>query len=309
MDSIVQARHARGDRSMGWFWLLALLAAAPGCGTTRVTDTARTATEQLLVSQAVDKAITEIDSRALAGKPVFFDAQYIEANPDRGYLVSSLRQHLLANGCHLVEDRAKATYIVEARSGGLGTDRHQVLIGVPQMNLPGVMPGQPSLIPEIPLAKKTDQKGVAKIAVFAYNRQTGLPVWQSGVVQEFSTSKDTWLFGAGPFRKGTLGESTSIAGKDVAIPLLSGKDENQIPRTLPGIGVTQAAVWTEAPPASTQGASEPNPIKPVSTPLDKAPPPVTRASWPAPAKPHAVEGDYLLPANGWQSLPPLEGNR
>ena len=47
-----------------------------------------------------------------------------------------------------------------------------------------------------PFSKKTDQKGVAKLAVFAYNRKTGRPVWQSGVVQSEGTSKDTWVAGA-----------------------------------------------------------------------------------------------------------------
>lgn len=306
MDSIVLGRNARGAAGTGWYWLLALLATASGCGTTRVTDTSRTATEQLLVSQAVDKAVSEIDCRVLAGKPVFFDIQYIEASPDRGYLVSSLRQHLLASGCHLMEDRAKAAFIVEARSGGIGTDRHQVLVGVPQMNLPGVMPGQPSMVPEIPLAKKTDQKGVAKIALFAYNRQTGLPVWQSGVVQEDSTSKDTWVFGAGPFRRGSLGESTSIAGKEVAIPMLSGKDESPTPKNLPGLNVTKAAVWKEN---AEESPSEPNSIKTVSTATEKPAPSPPQPLSPDPLRSRLRESESLPFPNGLQPLPDLDSKK
>jgi hypothetical protein len=235
-------------------WRLAMVAAlaAAGCGTTRVSDTQRTATEQLLVSNAVDQAVSQLDFRVLAGKPVYFDAQYLAGSIDRGYVVSSLRQHLLASGCILQEDRPQATYVVEARSGGIGTDRHQVLIGVPEMNVPSLLPGQPTLIPEIPLAKRTDQKGVAKLAVFAYNRRTGRPVWQSGVVRMVSTSKDTWLLGAGPFRQGTIGEGTEFAGEPVRIPqipfaLLGGKAPGGT-QPLPAIEVTRAASWTEPPP-------------------------------------------------------------
>lgn len=241
----------RGMRCAGP-WRLALIAAvtAAGCGTTRVTDTQRTATEQLLVSNAVDQAISQLDFRILAGKPVYFDAQYLAGSIDRGYVVSSLRQHLLASGCILQEDRAQATYVVEARSGGIGTDRHQLLIGVPEMNVPSLLPGQPTLIPEIPLAKRTDQKGVAKLAVFAYNRRTGRPVWQSGVVRMVSTSKDTWLLGAGPFRQGTIGDGTEFAGEplripQIPLPLVSGKAPENTPP--PAIEVTRAASWTEAP--------------------------------------------------------------
>src|SRR5260370_26930149 len=94
---------------------LTALAFVAGCGTTRMTDTQRTATEQLLLSNAVDQAVSQLDLRWLADKSVFFDPQYLDGSVDRGYLVSSLRQQLLASGCALQDDRAKATYIVEAR--------------------------------------------------------------------------------------------------------------------------------------------------------------------------------------------------
>jgi hypothetical protein len=194
----------------------------------------------LLVSNAIDQSVSQLDFRALAGKPVFFDPQHLAAGPGHGYVVSSLRQQLLACGCLLQESRVAATYVVEVRSGAIGTDQYSVLFGVPQMSVPSVLPGQPSLIPEIPLAKKTDQKGVAKIPVFAYNRRTGRPVWQSGVVQAEGTSKDTWVLGAGPFRRGTLGEATDIAGAQVSIPLLSGKEGGQA-EAVPAQAVTRRA--------------------------------------------------------------------
>src|SRR6516225_2644969 len=73
-----------------------LLSPLLGCGTTRMSDTQRTATEQLLISNAIDQAVSQVDFRPLAGKSVYFDPQYLEGTVDRGYLVSSLRQHLLA---------------------------------------------------------------------------------------------------------------------------------------------------------------------------------------------------------------------
>src|SRR5262245_29920299 len=130
--------------------LLVLLALAAGCGTTRQTDTSRSATEMLLVSRAIDRSVGQMDFSVLAGKTVYFDPQYLDSTPDKGYLVGSLRQALLAHGALLQEERAKAAYVVEARAGGLGTDRFSLLVGVPQMNVPALVPGQPSMIPEIP---------------------------------------------------------------------------------------------------------------------------------------------------------------
>lgn len=246
---------------------IALVCGVAGCGTTRVTDTSRTASEMLLVSQAVDEAVAKFDFSPLAGKAVFLDTQFLEGVVDRGYVVSTLRQQLLAHGAMLLEDRTKAQYVVEARSGGVGTDRHSLLFGVPQMSVPAFVPGQPTQIPEIALVKKTDQKGVAKLAVFAYHRTTGRAVWQSGAVESVSTLKDTWVFGAGPFSKGSVHQETLLAGEPlpkVPIPFLPGGEAEETapvrrptvarlfkqvdpPRPAAVAGLTGAAVLAEPP--------------------------------------------------------------
>jgi len=235
-----RTRFYRWLRKFGMFCLF-----LTGCGTTRLTDTLRTGTEQLLVSNAIDQAVSQLDFRHLAGKTVFLDSQFLEGVIDRGYLISSVRQHLVASGCYLQEDRAKAKYVVEVRSGGVGTNRSALLVGIPQMNVPTFVPGQPSSIPEIPFAKKTDQEGVAKIAVFCYNRLNGQPVWQSGVVQSISTSKDTWVFGAGPFQQGSIRKGLEFAGEPIPVPTFSMKPANENDPTAPAISVSQAASWLE----------------------------------------------------------------
>ena len=193
--------------------LLALLLA--GCGTTKMTDSPRAATEMLLVSQAVDLAVAKIDFSPLNGQAVFLDTSALEKDVvDKGYLVSVVRQQLLAHGALLQEERFRAVYVVELRAGAVGTDRHSVMIGTPAVTLPSVVPGLPvTSIPEIALAKKNDQRGVAKIGVFAYNRVTGRAVWQSGAVESTSQIKDTWVFGAGPFTRGTIRQRTELAGE------------------------------------------------------------------------------------------------
>ncbi|MCS7305610.1 MAG: hypothetical protein NZ602_10955 [Thermoguttaceae bacterium] len=193
-----------------------------GCGTTRWTDTSRTATEQLLLSDAIDRAVSQVDFRALAGRTVYLDAQPVQGLTDAPYLISTVRQQLLASGCILKEKREEAEYVVELRAGALGTDRHDILFGIPATQLPSVflLNGIPTNIPEIPFIKRTQQQGVAKIAVFAYNRTTGRPAWQSGVVAAQSKAKSTWVFGAGPFQRGTIYEGTAFAGSKLDVPLI-----------------------------------------------------------------------------------------
>jgi len=200
-----------------------------GCGTTRWSDTRRTATEQLLISDAMDRAVSRFDFRAVAGKKIYLDATYIKYTTDSDYLISSMRQHMLAGGCILMDRRDDADYIVEVRAGAVGTDRRDVLFGVPATKVPAMLPvpGVPTNIPELPLATKTEQRAVAKIAVFAYNRHTGRPIWQSGVVPVESTAKDIWFLGAGPFQRGTIYDGTSFAGDKIKIPLIYPGDDDE----------------------------------------------------------------------------------
>jgi hypothetical protein len=195
--------------------LPACLLVVAGCGTTRSSDTTRTATEQLLISDAVDRAVQSVNLGPLAGQSVFLDDSRLSDAVDKNYIVSTLRQHMLASGCILRDTRDQADFIVEARAGAVGTDRNDLLFGIPATNVPQILPvqGVPAAIPEVPLAKRRDQRGVAKISMFAYQRQTGLPVWQSGLAIQESSSNDVWLFGAGPFQHGTIYDGPRVAGQ------------------------------------------------------------------------------------------------
>lgn len=190
-------------RNIGW---LAVLLILTGCGTTRMSDTSRTATEQLLLSDAIDRAINKIDFGVLRGESVYLDETPLSGVEDKNYIVSTLRQQILANGATLQDSRSDANMIVEARAGVVGTGRNDLLYGVPAINLPTIapMPGVPTSLPEIPIVKRTDQQGIAKIAVFAYERETGEPIWQSGQSLASSNARNLWFVGAGPFQTGVL---------------------------------------------------------------------------------------------------------
>lgn len=282
-------RLFRGEFCLCGCALACLFLAAPGCGTTRMSDTARTATEQLLISNAIDKSINEMDFSVLAGREVWLDATFLEGIVDKNYIVSSLRQQLLAYGALVKEKREEATYVVEARAGVVGTNRHEVLLGIPALQVPVLagMTGVPSQIPEIPFAKTTDQKGVAKLAVFAYNQRTGEPLWQSGAFPMISNAKDTWVLGTGPFQEGTIYDSRRFAGSRIMTPFSQPPRE---PSRQPEVPVTAEAIFDER----TQTASEDAPD------LSQAPPeggaPGLQQPQPAPrrATPEGVPTGYIL---------------
>jgi hypothetical protein len=256
-----------------------------GCGTTKWTDSSRTATEQLLISDAMDRAISRMDFRALSGKTVYLDDTAVKKLTDGSYMVSTVRQHMLASGCILKENKNEADYVVELRAGAIGTDRHDVLYGVPMLTVPAIpLVGSavPSQIPEIPFVKKTDQRAVAKIAAFAYNRKTGHPVWQSGVIPMESKAKAVWVFGAGPFQKGSIYEGMSFAGDRLRIPLVEpGKEGRHAER----VSVADEAYFPEpqeelaratppggTPPGAEVGTGSPSGVVQTSHHAEQSPP-------------------------------------
>jgi hypothetical protein len=215
----------------------ALIAAAcAGCGTTKQAE----ATQQLLSSDAVDRAVAMIDFSPLEGQKVYFDAKYLLDYKGIGfvnsnYVISSLRQQMFAAGCQLQEKPENADYVVEARIGTLGNDEHNIVYGIPANNglnaAAVVVPNSPPLpaIPEISFARRDDLMGASKIAAFAYHRETQSVVWQSGLSVARSTAKDTWILGAGPFERGTIHDGWSFAGTRLKLPFLRRKPPDPAP--------------------------------------------------------------------------------
>ncbi len=282
--------------------LLATCSLLAGCGTTKWSDSPRTATEQLLVSDAIDRAISEIDFSPLNGRNVYLDTRFIIAALDQNYVVSTLRQHMLASGC-IIKDKAEdATYVVEVRSGTLGTNRQDLLFGVPATTLPtaGLLPVGAASIPEIALVKRTNQQGVCKIAVFAYDRMSGRPVWQSGNRKVASRAKDVWVAGAGPFQRGTIYDGTAFAGEKLAVPLVKGKT----PAPSSSVGLEKLFIPGEpqfaqpatpvAPNGNSPGIENAGYLAPVNNGKPPTPLPAPAAS-PAAAPPSAATPP---PANG-----------
>ena len=190
-----------------------------GCGINK----SRLATEQLVVSDAVDRAVAAIDFSPLSGQKVYFDTKYVDnvklgAGANVEYVVSSLRQQMLAYDCRLQEKPESADYIVEARVGVLGYDGHEITYGVPgsaALSTASLFVGAPmpaSSMPELSLGRRNHQSGAAKIGLFAYDRETREPVWQAGVTKGSSQARDLWIFGMGPYHQNSGNKPKSNSG-------------------------------------------------------------------------------------------------
>jgi hypothetical protein len=121
------------------------------------------------------------------------------------YVISSLRQQMVAYDCRLMDKPEEAEFIVEARVGVLANDGHELTYGIPgtaafttaSVFLASPMPAP--AMPELSLGRRNHQQGTAKIGVFAYDRETREPVWQAGVAKGASRARDLWVLGMGPF--------------------------------------------------------------------------------------------------------------
>ncbi len=200
-----------------------------GCGTT----TQRVATEQLLMSDAVDNAISRLDFYHLKDQSVYLDTAFVRPVKSVGfvnadYIISSLRQQIASAGCLIQDKREDADIIIEPRVGALGTDGHEVTYGVPQTqalsSAAALFSGGAPVpaVPEISFGRSDAQSGIAKVIVFAYERETKRPVWQSGVAKAESNSKNTWVLGAGPFQKGSIYKGFRFAGQKINQPKAAG---------------------------------------------------------------------------------------
>ena len=201
--------------------------ASTGCATIRVTDPARTATEQFLMSQAVSRALQQLNVDALRDRKVWVETGYFTGaekvnvngeerqrlftTPEQAFATGELRERLLIAGARVVADRKDADVVLEVRSGGIGVDRLDNLIGVPAIVLGNALGGStvgssgvPVSTPEIALYKNTRQRGFASISFVAYRADTGEYLTSSGPYIGRTLRDDFWLFGAGPRTVGNI---------------------------------------------------------------------------------------------------------
>lgn len=189
-----------------------------------------------MLSDAVDRAVRNIDFSPLAGADCWLDTANIVSPKsagfvNAGYIKSSLRNQLVAAGCRLVESRDDAQIVVEARVGALGSDHHEITYGFPSNSMvtqaASLVPTAPAVppLPEIAFAEKDDQTGAAKVGVFAYDAGSGAAVWQSGIITAQSTGRDTWVLGVGPFQSGSIYEKPRFAGSRMRLPLMGSRDQ------------------------------------------------------------------------------------
>ncbi len=194
--------------------LLLLLTSGTGCATIRVTDPPRTATEQFLLSGAAESAIDQLSADTLRDRLVYIDTTYLttawQTAPELSFMIGEFRAKLLEGGARISPERDGAQIVIELRSGGIGVDRLEFLLGLPSIGLTGLIGGPaaanaaPILTPELAILKSTRQYSFASIAFVAYWVDTGELLVSIGTFVGRRYREDWWIFGTGPRTVGDI---------------------------------------------------------------------------------------------------------
>jgi hypothetical protein len=220
-----------------------------GCTTPRTTNTARTAVEQLLISNAVDQSLDKVDFRPFTRQTVYLSDAYIDS-VDKPYVVGSVRHRLLTAGARLVDKPEDALIIVEVRSGGVGTDTASTFIGTPEFALPGML-----TVPEMKIAERSRQTGIAKIGLVAYDAKTREVLGSGGTSLAQSTDSNWFVGGVGPFQRGTIKEEVSRSTSGGAA-----MKQTEVPKQV-AFAPSRSAGKSEEPESEIQFASGSEPAK------------------------------------------------
>src|ERR1700733_14968165 len=147
-------------KNLFWFsriaFLISFAFAFTSCTTTKTTDTARSDTEQLLLSTATDHALQSANFVIFANRKVFLDTTYFDSY-DSKYAVGTIRDALSRAGAILEDSSKDSDIIIEARSGALATDNEQSLFGLPGLGIPVPLAGALQT-PEIAFYKSDKQR-------------------------------------------------------------------------------------------------------------------------------------------------------
>ena len=141
-----------------------LAAAGMGCSSRSLSNTPRTAVEQLLLTAAVDRAMEKFELPEANGHRIWADFSNL-GGIDKEYVKVAVRARLAQLGAILVDAGSDADYIAEIASGSLGTEYKTFLLGIPAFPVPN----SPVPFPEAALYRTVEQTGIVKLMIFVHS--------------------------------------------------------------------------------------------------------------------------------------------
>lgn len=176
-----------------FLYMVTALLVLAACTTRPEVNPDRSATEQLLISTAADRAAAQLAFPLPTSSKVYLQSANLD-DVDGKYAIAAVTEQLLRHGMLLVSERKQADYVALLRSGALSIDKTQTLVGLQSFDVPVPLSSGSLGVPEIALYKSDEQKGVAKFTLSLLTAHEGrlvaLGIPQFGFA---TTSKNTAL--------------------------------------------------------------------------------------------------------------------
>lgn len=159
---------------------LGVLLMIVGCTTTRrITNTSATALQQLLGTQAIDRAVQKLSWPDVQGKTVYVQIASPGEWGDQAYLRQVVGTELAQRGAIVSDDSSHSQYVMTVLAGALGTDQTEVFFGLPAVQSVVV----PLALPEMAIYKSEEQEGFARTETVTTDSQHGGIVYRAGPTQ------------------------------------------------------------------------------------------------------------------------------
>ena len=156
------------------------------------------------------EAVEPLTFNALHGRRVYVDDRFFGA-PEKELVLGELRAKMLLSGVQMAHTAEEAEIILEVRSGGVGIDRYDSIVGIPAIGATAAstsaaagVPTAGIITPEVAFVKEIKQVSFASVSYVAYWANTGEIVASSGPSIGKAWRDDWWLFGFGPRTIGTI---------------------------------------------------------------------------------------------------------
>ena len=145
------------------------------CASTTETNPGRTATEQLLLARASDRAVEGLILPLPAGSSIYVDETYFQGEGAR-YAISAIRAALSDAGFRLAPSKDAADAVFEIRAGALSLEQMRRVFGSPERRIPINETFNVVSLPELSIYSHRDRVGVAEFSGFLYEAKTGAPL-------------------------------------------------------------------------------------------------------------------------------------
>lgn len=147
------------------------IAALTGCTTSgRLTDTPRTATEQMLLDQSLSRTIEHARINIPAGRTVAIETYGLSPDtvPDKTFVQAGVTRWLGKQGL-LIPDDKKEQYLLRVIIHSFGTNSNDFFFGIPPIGASLF----PIALPELAFYKSNTQAAFARFTIDIYERASG----------------------------------------------------------------------------------------------------------------------------------------